>query len=145
MRDITERRQHEQASEEKNAELQAAVEELDAFSFSISHDLRAPLRAIDGFSRMLQKKLSSQIDEESREWLHRVCDNAVQMGQLVDDLLAFSRLGRKPLSTRRLGTEEIVKLVVRDRQQQAGGRDVAVVLGELPEFGATQCFSDRFS
>jgi PAS domain S-box-containing protein len=132
MRDITERRQHEQALEEKNAELQAAVEELDAFSFSVSHDLRAPLRAIDGFSRILLKKLATQVDEESRDWLQRVCDNAVQMGQLVDDLLAFSRLGRKPLSTKKLRTAEIVNQVVRDRRQQAGGRDVVVTVGDLP-------------
>src|SRR5262249_40874703 len=81
----------------RNSELQAANKELEAFSYSVSHDLRAPLRAIDGFSRILVKQHADQMVPEAQEFLHLIRDNAQQMGQLVDDLLAFSRLSRQPI------------------------------------------------
>jgi signal transduction histidine kinase len=80
-----------------NVELTAAVNELEAFSYSVSHDLRAPLRAIDGFSQILLKQYGSTLAEEPREYLQLVRDNTVQMGHPVDDLFKFSRLGRQPL------------------------------------------------
>jgi light-regulated signal transduction histidine kinase (bacteriophytochrome) len=115
-----------------NVELQTAVSELDAFSYSVSHDLRAPLRAIDGFSRILLKQFGPALSEEPREYLRLVRDNAAQMGHLVDDLLAFSRLGRTPLNKRQVATGTIIEQVLCDARQQAEGRCVSVSVGETP-------------
>lgn len=119
-------------SEKRGGELQAAVNELDAFSYSVSHDLRTPLRAIDGFSRILLKHHASDLAPEPREYLQAVRDNTVQMGHLVDDLLAFARLNRKQLSKKQVPTAAIVEQAVREVQQQAEGRCVNVSVGNLP-------------
>jgi len=132
IRDIAARQQHEAALHEKNVELQAAVSELDAFSYSVSHDLRAPLRAIDGFSRILLKQYGSILPQEPREYLQLVRDNTVQMGHLVDDLLAFARLSRQQLSRQRVPIRKIIESVLSDARQQAEGRSVSVSVGELP-------------
>jgi len=103
--DITERRatetelaRHRELLEERvrarTAELETANRELDAFSYSVSHDLRAPLRAIDGFARILREDFAAQLDPEARDYLHRVCKGAQRMGLLIDDLLQLSRVGR---------------------------------------------------
>jgi light-regulated signal transduction histidine kinase (bacteriophytochrome) len=118
--------------QEKNVALQAAVKDLDAFSYSVSHDLRAPLRAIDGFSQILLKQYGPTLAEESREYLQLVRDNTIQMGHLVDDLLKFSRLGRQPLSKQQVPTVTIIEQILREAQQQAEGRTVRVTIGGLP-------------
>ena len=118
--------------QEKNALLQAAVKELDAFTYSVSHDLRAPLRAIDGFSRILLKQHGAAMPDEARDYLKLVRDNTVQMGQLVDDLLAFSRLGRKPIAKQEMRPAPIVEQVVGEARQHAEGRCVNVSVGQLP-------------
>jgi PAS domain S-box-containing protein len=133
IRDITQRKHYESTLQEKNIQLQAAVNELDAFSYSVSHDLRAPLRAIDGFSRILLKQYGSSLAEEPREYLQLVRDNTVQMGNLVDDLLAFSRLGRQPLSKQQVPTGSIIEQILSDARQQANGRCVRVSVGEIPD------------
>jgi light-regulated signal transduction histidine kinase (bacteriophytochrome) len=130
--EITERKQYASVLQEKNIQLQAAVSDLDAFTYSVSHDLRAPLRAIDGFSRILLKQYGPTLSEEPREYLQLVRDNTVQMGELVDDLLRFSRLGRQPLSKQQVPTETIIEQVLRDARQQAEGRCVSVSVGKLP-------------
>ena len=71
---------------------------LDSFSYSVSHDLRAPLRAIDGFSRMLEEDYAQRLDDEGRRFLATIRESALRMGQLIEDLLQLSRLGRKPIS-----------------------------------------------
>jgi light-regulated signal transduction histidine kinase (bacteriophytochrome) len=132
---LTVRRMGEEAlrdSEKRGDELQATVNELDAFSYSVSHDLRTPLRAIDGFSRILLKHHAAELTPESREYLQAVRDNTVQMGHLVDDLLAFARLSRKQLNKQRVPTKPIIEQVVRSVQQQAEGRCVNVSVGDLP-------------
>jgi PAS domain S-box-containing protein len=132
IRDITERKRYETRLLEKNTELNAAISDLDAFSYSVSHDLRAPLRAIDGFSRIVIEQCASILPPEPREYLQLVRDNAVQMGHLVDDLLAFSRLGRKPLSKQPVPAGPIIEQVLHDARQQIDGRCVSVTVGELP-------------
>jgi PAS domain S-box-containing protein len=129
LRDMTERKLHEGELQAKNQALEVAVRELDAFSYSVSHDLRAPLRAIAGFSRILLEE-NSAIDPQSCHYLHLVRDNAVQMGQLVDDLLAFSRLNRTPLKRQ---TVRMAALAVQAaREHQLEGRTVDVAVGPLP-------------
>jgi PAS domain S-box-containing protein len=132
IRDITERKQYESTLVHKNAELRVAVSKLDAFSYSVSHDLRAPLRTIDGFSKILLEECAPTLSPESCEYLQLVRDNAVQMGHLVDDLLAFSRLGRQPLSKQQVPIATIVEQILDDSGRQAEGRSVSVTVGELP-------------
>lgn len=93
---------------ERTSELQAANKELDAFSYSVSHDLRAPLRSVDGFTQVLETDYSERFDAEGRNLLARVRANTRRMGQLIEDLLAFSRLGRQPLTTSRVSLDDLV-------------------------------------
>jgi PAS domain S-box-containing protein len=132
IRDVTERKLHEGMLQEKNIQLQAAVDELDAFSYSVSHDLRAPLRAIEGFSRILLKECGPLLAEEPREYLQVVRDSTVQMGRLIDDLLTFAHLGRQPLSRRQVPTGAIIAQVVRELQRQTEGRTISVSVGDTP-------------
>ena len=88
----------EQRVQERTSELKAANKELEAFSYSVSHDLRAPLRAIDGFSKMLQQDSSSQLDERSLRYLDRIRRGTERMGLLIDDMLKLSRLSRAPMN-----------------------------------------------
>ncbi len=133
IRDITNRKQLEARLQRKNRDLEIAVKELDAFSYSVSHDLRAPLRAIDGFSRILLRQHAADLSEEAREYLGLVRENTVQMGRLVDDLLALARLGRQPLVARQVSTRVVVEQVLHEVRQQHEGRAVTVALGDLPE------------
>jgi light-regulated signal transduction histidine kinase (bacteriophytochrome) len=82
-------------AQQKTAELMAAYKELDTFSYSVSHDLRAPLRAMDGYSQMLEEDFGARLDEEGRRLLGVIRSSSLHMGQLIDDLLAFSKLGRQ--------------------------------------------------
>ncbi len=91
-------REHlEELIQERTAELEAANKELESFSYSVSHDLRSPLRSIDGFSRMLLEDYSGKLDEEGRKYIHRVRNASQRMGQLIDDLLSLSRVSRREM------------------------------------------------
>jgi light-regulated signal transduction histidine kinase (bacteriophytochrome) len=94
---------------ERTAQLQAAVKELEAFSYSVSHDLRAPLRAIDGFTRILAEDYGSSLDAEGKRVCAVISDNTRRMGKLIDDLLAFSRLSRADMQLMPLDMEELAK------------------------------------
>jgi len=116
---------------QRTRQLEASNRELEAFSYSVSHDLRAPLRAIDGFSRILTEDYGGKVDVEGRRLLDVIRDNSRKMGQLIDDLLEFSRLGRKPLATAEIDMKRMVEEVL-EEVQQAGDRRPGVVLGTLP-------------
>lgn len=116
--DITERKKAEAAIkqlntnlEQRSVQLELANKELEAFSYSVSHDLRAPLRAIDGFSRILLEDYSDKLDEDGHRVLQVVRKNAQNMGQLIDDLLSFSRLGRKAIESSAINMTDLAKSV----------------------------------
>ncbi len=113
------------------AALVAANKELEAFSYSVSHDLRAPLRAINGFSRILLEEHASTLVPEGQRYLELVRDNASQMGSLIDDLLRFSRLNRQGLRRDRVLMAEVVRDVLADLAADWEGRHVQIVVGEL--------------
>jgi PAS domain S-box-containing protein len=116
----------------RTAELTAANKELEAFSYSVSHDLRAPLRAIDGFSRILQEDYIAGLPEEARNYFQFIRDNAQQMGRLVDDLLTFSRLGRQPLRKQAVGCDELVRQCLDELRDEQAGRQIELTIGDLP-------------
>jgi PAS domain S-box-containing protein len=117
---------------ERTAELQAANKELEAFAYSVSHDLRAPLRAVDGFSRILLEEYAPQLPAEAQRYLRVVQENAVQMGNLIDGLLAFSRLGRQPLSKQPVAPNELVRQSLADLAAEQDGRQIEISVAELP-------------
>ncbi len=122
----------EQRVAQRTAELQASNRELEAFSYSVSHDLRAPLRAINGFAEILEEN-AAHLSPESRQYLDRIRDNALQMGRLVDGLLEFSRIGRREPARMRVSVAEIVCRCLEELQVEAAGRRVETVVGELPD------------
>ena len=117
----------------RTAELNEVNRELEAFSYSVSHDLRAPLRIVDGFSRILVEDYAAHLPDDAKRCLQIVRDGTVQMGQLIDDLLAFSRLGRQPLRLRIVAPSEIVADVLDDLRAEFAGRPVQLTIAELPD------------
>ena len=115
---------------ERTAELEAVNKELASFSYSVSHDLRAPLRAVDGYARMLEEDYAVRLDEEGRRLLRVVRDSAGRMGQLIDDLLAFSRLSRQPLARHAVDSRALVQEVIGEVR---GDSRASVDVGELQE------------
>ncbi len=113
-------------------ELQTANRELEAFSYSVSHDLRAPLRAMDGFTRILLAEEAGTLSPEGTRYLGLVRENAGYMGHLVDGLLTFSRLGRQAVSRQAVSIEEVVRLALDELHAEQEGRHVEVVKGDLP-------------
>ena len=97
--------------EQRTAELAAANRELETFSYSVSHDLRAPLRAINGFARALRENIADKLDTESTHYLSRIEASAIRMGQLIDELLALSRVGRAPVVRRRVDVSALAETV----------------------------------
>jgi light-regulated signal transduction histidine kinase (bacteriophytochrome) len=116
---------------ERTAQLEDTVKELEAFSYSVSHDLRAPLRAVNGFSRILLQDYAAQLAPDAQGYLRMVSENAQQMGRLIDDLLAFSRLGRQQLRTQRVLPAEVVHGALDELAPEREGRAVEIVLNEL--------------
>jgi PAS domain S-box-containing protein len=114
------------------SELQAANKELDAFSYSVSHDLRAPLRAIDGFARILLEDFAAQLPADAQAYLHDVRANTQHMGRLVDDLLAFSRLIRQPIKKQATDSAALVRQCLEELRAARQGRVVDIRVGELP-------------
>lgn len=123
----------EKRVEERTAELAAANKELEAFSYSVSHDLRAPLRHIDGFAQMLRERYGAQLPPPAQGLLEKVCTSAQRLGQLIDELLNFSRLSRQPVNKRTVQTAGLVQQVLGELQGEREGRQVDIRVGELPD------------
>jgi PAS domain S-box-containing protein len=117
---------------ERTAELEAANKELEAFSYSVSHDLRAPLRAIDGFSRILLEEYVAHLPPLAQEYFQLVRNNAQQMGRLVDDLLAFARLSRQPLARREVDHDLLVRQCLDELRSESDGRQIELNIAPLP-------------
>jgi signal transduction histidine kinase len=120
------------------AELEASNKELESFAYSVSHDLRAPLRHMVGYSELLQKQASSLLDDKSQRFIRTILDSAKRMGNLIDDLLAFSRIGRAATRETEVDLEQLVKEVVVEIGQDTRSRDIAWKIGALPV-----CYGDR--
>ncbi|HSQ04399.1 MAG TPA: ATP-binding protein [Burkholderiales bacterium] len=110
----------------------AANKELEAFAYSVSHDLRAPLRGMDGFSRILLEQYGPEMAEDAQHCLQMIRDNAVQMGRLIDDLLAFSRLSQQPLRKEYVDQDVLVRGVLKELLAGVGERKITLDIGELP-------------
>jgi signal transduction histidine kinase len=117
----------------RTAELEASNKELESFSYSVSHDLRAPLRAVDGYARMLEEDHGPRLDDEGRRLLAVVRRSSLRMGELIDDLLAFSRLGRQAPARRLLDMTALAREVVAELN---GGGTTRVDLATLPHASA---------
>src|SRR2546425_1936697 len=131
-RDLAEHKQAEEKAKKFNEQLEAANKELDAFSYSVAHDLRAPLRAIDGFSRILLEDHAPTLAPEAQHYLNVVRKNSQHMGLLIDDLLAFSRLSRQPLNNQLVKPADLVQQCVDELRAEQQGRRVEIAIGDLP-------------
>jgi signal transduction histidine kinase len=117
---------------ERTASLEAANKELEAFSYTVSHDLRSPLRAIDGFSRVLLEQYSSQLTADAQRYLGMVRHGAQQMGQLIDDLLTFARLSRLPLRRQTVAPVDLIHQVLEELRVEREGRQIEFIINDLP-------------
>jgi len=130
LRDLT--AELEQRVARRTEQLAATNAELEAFTYSVSHDLRAPLRQIDGFSKILSEELADRVGEEGRHYLRRIREGAAKMAQLVDDLLDFSRIGRQDIRWLPVDLDALLEEVLDGLAPERDGRRVELERGPLP-------------
>jgi signal transduction histidine kinase len=131
-------RQAQEELAKRAVDLQAANKELEAFAYSVSHDLRAPLRHVVGYAELLQKQAASVLDEKANRYLKTLLEAAKRMGNLIDDLLGFSRIGRAETKKAAVDLKELIAQVIAELAQDTSGRDIAWKIGTLPV-----CYGDR--
>jgi light-regulated signal transduction histidine kinase (bacteriophytochrome) len=120
------------------AELEAANQELESFAYSVSHDLRAPLRHVVAYAELLQRRVSSLLDDKAHHYMKTILESAKRMGNLIDDLLAFSRIGRADTQKTRVDLSQLTDEALAELAEEARGRDIGWKIGALPI-----CYGDR--
>lgn len=137
--DISQRKQREEEVRALNEELgkrtiqlEATNKELEAFAYSVSHDLRAPLRHMSGFTELLQRHAASRLDDKGQRYLTMILESAKRMGTLIDDLLAFSRIGRAEAHRTTFSLQQIVQEVLAEVRQETDARNIVWNIGALP-------------
>jgi PAS domain S-box-containing protein len=145
MVDITERRRVEDEVrqlnrnlQERAAALEAANKELEAFAYTVSHDLRAPLRHIEGFLELLRKSAKEPLDEQSCCYMDAVSQSVLRMGDLIDDLLAFSRVGRNQMARLPVNLAGLIQEVIRESKPETATREIEWRIGDLPSVTGDQ-------
>jgi len=131
--DITNRRRVAAELRRQGELLQAANKELEAFSYSVSHDLRAPLRHIDGYAALLSKTAGEALNDKAKRYLETISDSAKQMGQLIDDLLVFSRMGRQEMLHSTVNLTQLIRTVIHDLRLDLQGKSISWTIGSLPD------------
>ena len=132
-RDITARRRIADELHRRGELLEAANKELEAFSYSVSHDLRAPLRHIDGYASLLKKAASISLDDKAKRYLQTISESATRMGQLIDDLLVFSRMGRQEMLRGTVNLNQLIASVLHDLRHDLQDRAISWTIAQLPE------------
>lgn len=136
--EVIQRRALNEELAKRSDELQAINKELEAFAYSVSHDLRAPIRHIAGFTELLQKNAASVLDERGRRHVIMILESAKRMGNLIDDLLAFSRIGRAQAHKTMVSLQQLVQEAQSEVAQEIDGRNINWKIGKLPA-----CYGDR--
>ena len=143
--DITDRKRREleisnlnEKLGDRTAELESINKELEAFAYSISHDLRAPLRHMSGYTQLLKKSTTGALNEKSQRYVAMILESSQKMGNLIDDLLAFSRIGRAETHKAEVSMDQLVQEAISEVRQDAAGRNVAWNVAALPS-----CYGDR--
>lgn len=131
--DITERRRVADELKRRGSLLEAANKELESFSYSVSHDLRAPLRHIDGYASLLRKAAAESLNDKASRYLETISASAKQMGQLIDDLLVFSRMGRQEMLRTTVDLNKLITTILSDLRLDLQGRDISWTIEPLPE------------
>jgi len=131
-KEIAERKRVEEEIKQRTADLESANAELEGFSYTISHDLRSPLRAIEGFTQMLLNDIGDKLDPESIRKFNVISGSAKKMSQLIDDLLSFSRTGRAPISRGKIDMKVLVEDIWKELQAGNPDRDIELKINGLP-------------
>ena len=137
-KEVEERRVLNLELQKRSDELQATNKELEAFAYSVSHDLRAPLRHMAGFAELLQRNSGALLDDKGRRHLGMIMESAQRMGRLIDELLAFSRIGRAETHQTMVNLEQLVREALSETAPEAEGRNIVWRVGKLP-----LCYGDR--